>query len=399
MFDSSQQEDTLNEDMITCRITFEPEMNIKIKEMIEEGETLVNTISRYVYIKGMLKVQAKVAKEIEFLKNFDGGKNKEIKADHLASTNLHYFKALISCLISCRNVVAVFQCFYLKTKDGTVKQINVDIVSENGKVWIKVSARNPKALLQLSLGQGEYGQRSILDQAEDLVACASQCKHQFTPPLFNQQVRDGQSLLGELGLYTEENGALVVFHFSKTLESVLIQQLESLGVKISMGEIYLFATIDDEEVTHPFIEKDIDKLNLDVSTMIAYISALTNGSANFIFCDQILNDQAEQERKEPLKPILDRLFEAILLTDPRFSTLGVEGSNFISVPTFKLGRLIRIGATPSVLNLINRFNFFYVTFEFIQEVLPIQTYTDTHISFFQTCVPYHTPRGPCSNFG
>nr|CAD7195610.1 unnamed protein product [Timema douglasi] len=414
MFDSSQQEDTLNEDMITCRITFEPE--------------------------------------------FDGGKNKEIKADHLASTNLHYFKALISCLISCRNVVAVFQCFYLKTKDGTVKQINVDIVSENGKVWIKVSARNPKALLQLSLGQGEYGQRSILDQAEDLVACASQCKHQFTPPLFNQQVRDGQSLLGELGLYTEENGALVVFHFSKTLESVLIQQLESLGVKISMGEIYLFATIDDEEVTHPFIEKDIDKLNLDVSTMIAYISALTNGSANFIFCDQILNDQAEQERKEPLKPILDRLFEACqyhslaplvqsadhnlpytLLeqglrcsqegwsfayrplenrpershtTEIQFQPLqpfcsptlvslhlGVEGSNFISVPTFKLGRLIRIGATPSVLNLINRFNFFYVTFEFIQEVLPIQTYTNTHISFFQTCVPYHTPRGPCSNFG
>nr|CAD7589148.1 unnamed protein product [Timema genevievae] len=235
------------------------QMNIKIKEMIEEGETLINTISKYVYIKGMLKVQAKVAKEIEFLKNveynitehlrdlatsfrdyfhapnpenlwirnplecgdvqltalsaeeqealfgvtcdgslksffqeyrldqfwvkFDEGKNKEIKADHLASTNLHYFKALVSCLISCRNVVAVFQCFYLKTKDGTMKQIKVDIVSESGKVWIKVSARNPKALLQLSLGQGEYGQRSILDQAEDLVACASQCKHQFTPPL------------------------------------------------------------------------------------------------------------------------------------------------------------------------------------------------------------------------
>nr|CAD7400740.1 unnamed protein product [Timema cristinae] len=252
--------------------------------MIEEGETLVNTISKYVYIKGMLKVKAKVAKEIEFLKNFDEGKNKELKADHLASTNLHYFKALVSCLISCRNVVAVFQCFYLKTKDGTVKQIKVDIVSENGKVWVKVSARNPKALLQLSLGQGEYGQRSILDQAEDLVACASQCKHQFTPPL-------------------------VVFHFSKTLESVLVQQLESLGVKISMGDIYLFATIDDDEVTHPFVEKDIDKLNLDVSTMIAYISALTNGSANFIFCEQMLNDQAEQERKEPLKPLLDKLFE------------------------------------------------------------------------------------------
>nr|CAD7431068.1 unnamed protein product [Timema monikensis] len=172
-------------------------MNIKIKEMIEEGETLVNTISKYVYIKGMLKVKAKVAKEIEFLKNFDEGKNKEIKADHLASTNLHYFKALVSCLISCRNVVAVFQCFYLKTKDGTVKQIKVDIVSENGKVWVKVSARNPKALLQLSLGQGEYGQRSILDQAEDLVACASQCKHQFTPPLVeleevNSHLRGGR---------------------------------------------------------------------------------------------------------------------------------------------------------------------------------------------------------------
>nr|CAD7431069.1 unnamed protein product [Timema monikensis] len=109
----------------------------------------------------------------------------------------------------------------------------------------------------------------------------------------------------------EELESKVVFHFSKTLESVLVQQLESLGVKISMGDIYLFATIDDEEITHPFVEKDIDKLNLDVSTMIAYISALTNGSANFIFCEQMLNDQAEQERKEPLKPVLDKLFEGI----------------------------------------------------------------------------------------
>ncbi len=40
-------------------------------------------------------------------------------------------------------------------------------------------------------------------------------------------------------------------------------------------------------------------LNLDITAMIAYVSALTNGFANYIFKEPILSQQAEWERERP----------------------------------------------------------------------------------------------------
>lgn len=42
-------------------------------------------------------------------------------------------------------------------------------------------------------------------------------------------------------------------------------------------------------------------LNLDITAMIAYVSALTNGFANYIFKEPILSQQAEWERLRPGK--------------------------------------------------------------------------------------------------
>lgn len=49
-------------------------------------------------------------------------------------------------------------------------------------------------------------------------------------------------------------------------------------------------------------------LNLDVSTMLAYISSLTNGGCFFKFEESILTEQAACERRNPVKVILDSLF-------------------------------------------------------------------------------------------
>lgn len=51
------------------------------------------------------------------------------------------------------------------------------------------------------------------------------------------------------------------------------------------------------------------KLNLGVTTLIAYASALTNGGCNYNFKSEILQKHAEWERNRPVKPILDSLFE------------------------------------------------------------------------------------------
>lgn len=60
---------------------------------------------------------------------------------------------------------------------------------------------------------------------------------------------------------------------------------------------------------------EVDTLNLDVTTMMAYVSNLTNGYCNFVFKQPLLSQQATWEAKRPVKPELDRLFEGNLLTN------------------------------------------------------------------------------------
>lgn len=50
-------------------------------------------------------------------------------------------------------------------------------------------------------------------------------------------------------------------------------------------------------------------VNLDVTAMIAYVSATSNGGANFIFQDKFLNEQAACERQNPVKKTLHQYFE------------------------------------------------------------------------------------------
>lgn len=59
------------------------------------------------------------------------------------------------------------------------------------------------------------------------------------------------------------------------------------------------------------IEK-VDKLNLDVTTMLAYVSAMTNGSSNWEYQEPILTEQASWERKNPVKKILNSIFKGEL---------------------------------------------------------------------------------------
>ena len=58
-----------------------------------------------------------------------------------------------------------------------------------------------------------------------------------------------------------------------------------------------------------FFFSSSNTLNLDVTALIAYISDLTNGGANYTFQEPILSQQAEWERSHPTKPILEELFK------------------------------------------------------------------------------------------
>jgi hypothetical protein len=53
---------------------------------------------------------------------------------------------------------------------------------------------------------------------------------------------------------------------------------------------------------------DTSRVNLDITAMIAYVSALTNGRNCVQFAEKILSAQAQWERERPVKPFLDSVF-------------------------------------------------------------------------------------------
>lgn len=81
---------------------------------------------------------------------------------------------MIDTLRNVENCQSVNKIFILDDR-----KITVDMVCDGGLTWIKVIARNPKSLSQICMGNGSYGVRSIIDQAEEYVMCA-----QLHPCLF-----------------------------------------------------------------------------------------------------------------------------------------------------------------------------------------------------------------------
>lgn len=56
------------------------------------------------------------------------------------------------------------------------------------------------------------------------------------------------------------------------------------------------------------LSTEIKLLNLDVSTLLAYVTNMSNGYNNYIYREPLLTQQTEMERKRPIKPILENLF-------------------------------------------------------------------------------------------
>lgn len=191
----------------------------------------------------------------------------------------------------------------LNHEDGSSRKFCIDLVLHGGAVWMKIIARNPKALTLVSSGEGSYGQRSILDQAEEFIECSKQHLHYFKPPN-------------------------VIFSFANGVEDCVAQELKDIGIQLDVdfkiNQNFNDLSVKKEEnvmVKHPIKELEIVrnlkviremktmKLNLGVTTLIAYVSSLTNGGTNYNFETEVLKQHAEWELARPVKPILDNLFQ------------------------------------------------------------------------------------------
>lgn len=131
-------------------------------------------------IEGIKKLQRLISKEIEasgFLLNDPVQETKE------KCSNLPHLLSIVKCIQtypSCCKASAVLKPFgYSDSRTG---RLVVDIVSEDGTEWFKVSARNPKSLSLLASGGGGFGRKTILDHAVDYLDCAKENECLFKPP-------------------------------------------------------------------------------------------------------------------------------------------------------------------------------------------------------------------------
>lgn len=274
----------------------------KVLDKIHDAEALLRTCDSIATCQGKSKLQRKIQAEIKFLRNLFKYPER-IKEEHLRCTNLAYLSAVTTCSLSAEGFVDVLKPFSFP--EGSVDpsgrcpdRIVVDVVAGHGSVWYKVVARNPQALLVSSLGNGEYGRRTILDQLQEMVECSENHPHLYHAP--SVKLWATLPVCNSLRNIVESVGAEIVDNENvhHAVQATSSPQAES-SVPIAADHA---SSLDLRDIPCDAT------LNLDVSTMIAYVSALTNGRCHFRFQENILTEQAESERQNPVKPILDTLF-------------------------------------------------------------------------------------------
>lgn len=268
------------------------------EEKINEANILIDSLQNLKHVKGISKLRKLILSERSFLQKVASSGKKDTK--HLSTSNLTHFQALVSTALEVDNCDSVLEPFTFQ-KDGVTKRIVIDIVTHQGLQWIKVTARNPKSLMMSCVGDTSYGSRTILEQAEDYVACADQNHIFYTAPK-------------------------VIFKFCAGVDCALVDKVSKLGIQVK-GEIHptslnFDSLSDDEQETKlnslpkskcdnvsMLMEKEtITKLNLDTTALIAYVSDMTNGGTCVSFVQEPLTLQAVSEQNSKVKESLDNLF-------------------------------------------------------------------------------------------
>lgn len=263
------------------------ELQHLLQDKISLAKLLISKTHEYLKIEGICKLRRKIQQELKFLQKIL--ENQTFKKEHLQCSNLSHYSAVLNTLKETDDCISVCKTYVLNER-----KICVDIVSNDGLNWTKVVARNPIALSQVSMGNGGYGVRSVIDQAEEFLECAKLHPCMFQTPT-------------------------VIFTFALGVGKNLALKLECMGVIVKGDKINDDHLFHDEENSENVIRnptdsikkyEQISKVNLDVSAMLAYCSSVTNGSAlKYKFAVPVLTQQAKWEQMRPQKPILDRFFE------------------------------------------------------------------------------------------
>ncbi|PWA17128.1 UPF0415 protein C7orf25 homolog [Gambusia affinis] len=271
-------------------------------------------------VEGHQKLCGKLRAELRFLRRVEAGEL-QVKESHLHSTNLTHLTAIVDSAQDLEDVVALLHVFSYRDAAGRRRTLVVDVVADTGLTWVKAVGRKAEALHNIWQGRGQYGDKSVVRQAEDFLLASRQLPVNYRHPR-------------------------VVFAFYNGVSSPMASRLRHLGVAVRgdivavrMEEVEGEEEKDEEEVEEEEEEEEADpegelasgltrvqrgtvlarlafplpppppeecgRVNLDITTLIAYVSALSHGRCHFSFREPVLTEQAAQERRWPILPSLD----------------------------------------------------------------------------------------------
>lgn len=285
-------------------------------------------------VEGRGKLCGKLRAELRFLRRVEAGQV-VIKESHLHSTNLTHLAAIVESTESLEGVAALLHVFTYRDTEGHKRTLVVDVVANGGHTWVKAVGRKAEALHNIWQGRGQYGDKSIIRQAEVFLQASGQQPVQYLHPH-------------------------IVFAFYNGVSSPMADCLKDMGISVR-GDIVGVNTVvtegeeeeeegegeedinasedhdddddeeddddDDEEEESELTRVDrstvlaslafptqvkveeCQRVNLDITTLITYVSSLSHGRCHFTFRETVLTEQAAQERREQVLPGLQAFMQ------------------------------------------------------------------------------------------
>ncbi len=148
-----------------------------LQSHLELAEKLCTRCEQQIHLSGVSKLLKKCKAEQKFLCSLM--KKNDVKESHLRSSNLAHLQGIMESIESLPGILKVLQPFSCPQLSFSLV---VDVVCNHGYTWVKVIARKPQALHLIWAGEGQFGERNIVDQAEEYLTCAEHNQHNFRKP-------------------------------------------------------------------------------------------------------------------------------------------------------------------------------------------------------------------------
>lgn len=309
---------------VSCRYN-EEDMSLHnmLQQQIGSAQALLLRAEKlFQGVEGHQKLCGKIRAELRFLRRVESGEL-QVKESHLHSTNLTHLTAIVESAESVEGVVSLLHVFNYQDGDGVRQSLVVDVVASGGHTWVKAVGRKAEALHNIWQGRGQYGDKSIIRQAEDFLQASHQQPVQYRHPhiifaFYNgvscpmaDRLRDmGISVRGDIvavnimaaqeGREEELEGEEETDEEEEEEEEEAHSELTRVDRGTVVASLAFPAQVQVEECP---------RVNLDITTLITYVSSLSHGRCHFTFREPVLTEQAAQERQQQVLPQLDAFME------------------------------------------------------------------------------------------